>query len=240
MRKSLATAVLTLLLGGTGARAAVQDDLRTDLRELGLFYSERLAEGLAFNAAATHLAHADTLKVLGVEVGVTVGGSAMDVDEGDYRGLPLITIDNQGSQVEVPERIGMPGGLIHARVGLPWGLDLGMKAGGFEYEDTDGDARFEYENKVFGLELRKRLMGGSGVSGAALPDMSLSIALDSAKGELNTKDHYNGALKGGVTSLNADILGKTEWEVGAATARLLITKTVPIFTPYASLGLTKH
>jgi hypothetical protein len=151
----------------------------------------------------------------------------------------LVTIDNQGSQVEVPERIGVPAGVLYAKVGLPGGFDLGTKAGGFDYKKDEGDASFDFKTKIYGVELRKRLLGGSGVSGAALPDLSLAVAYDRATGHLDTTDHYSGPLKGGQT-LDADLIGKTDWNVGAVSARLLLSKTVLIFTPYAGVGVTKH
>jgi hypothetical protein len=160
--------------------------------------------------------------------------SSFELDVARYRALPLSALDNRGGEVNLPDRVPVPSALAHAKVGLLGGFDLGVKAGALNFKDETGDAETEYDSVVYGAELRKKLLGG-GLTGAALPDVALSLSYDAASGEATRKERYNGALRSGGT-LAADTVWKTEWNVSALTARAVASKTLLMITPYAGVG----
>jgi hypothetical protein len=71
-----------------------------------------------------------------------------------------------------------------------------------------------------------------------LPDLSVSLAYDTASGDVTRTELYNGPVAGGGT-LNANTTWKSKWDVGAVTARAVVSKKFFAITPFAGLGVTK-
>jgi hypothetical protein len=217
---------------GTPLRA----DLTTDLVKSGEWFSQEVGDLLAFQAASTHFLPGDTTAFPGFQVGVAGGVSVQKLDRGAYRSIPFTELDRD--EVDLPRAVAAPAFVLHGKAGLPWGLDLGLKVGSASFEEKDGDARTKFENGIFGVELRKRLLGG-GLSGAVLPDLSLSLALDGASGELTREDRYEGAVQSGGGQLVADTSWETEWDVQAVTLRAVVSKKLLMVTPFVGLGVTR-
>jgi hypothetical protein len=212
-------------------------DLATDSEQTLKWFGTEIGDLMAFQAASTHFLPGDTIGFPGAEVGIAGSVSAKKLDVDGFRGLSFDTLDNKGSQIDLPTTIAAPLGVIHAKVGLPGGWDVGLKTGSASLDSTDGNAKFEFDNKVFGVEIRKRVLGG-GLTGVALPDLAVSVGYDRASGDIMRTEQYNGDVLSGGT-LQANTTWKSEWDVAAVTARAVVSKKIIFFTPFAGLGLTR-
>jgi hypothetical protein len=235
--KAATLGALVLFSGGI-LQAAVNDDIRTDSQQIAKWFSEEMGKMMAFQASALPLVNGAVHDILGFEVGLAGGLVTSDLDIARYKKLPLAALNNTGSEISLPKDVGIPSGVIYAKVGLPKGIDVGVKYGALDYDDTVSDAKSKYKSTVYGLEVRKKLLGG-GLTGVALPDLALSLAYDNASGDVARTETYNAGLLGGQT-LNAATTWKSEWNVGAVTARAVASKKILIVTPYAGLGYSQH
>ena len=216
-------------------RGLVRADLTSDSAQIANWFSKEVGDLMAFQAASTHFLPGDTIGFPGVEVGVAGGVAAQKLDVSDFRALPFDTFEN--TQINLPKAIAAPLGPLHAKVGLPGGWDVGAKGGAASFDATSGGGKTKFTNKVFGVEVRKQLLGG-GLTGVALPDLSVSVAYDRASGDLTRTQSYNAPLQNG-QSLAADTSWKSNWKVGAVTARAVVSKKFFILTPFAGVGVSK-
>jgi hypothetical protein len=237
MRQRFLVVLMGCLAASPALRAAVNDDIRTDSQRVAQWFSEQAAEIMTFQAMALPMNPGKVHDILGVEVGVSGGWVNAGIDTAEFRSLPLIAIDNAGTEISMDPDLPIPSWTIHAKLGLPKGFDLGLKFGGFDAEEEVSDAKSTYKSAVYGLEVRKKLLGG-GVTGVALPDLCLSAAYDVASGDVTRTERYNAALKGGAGVLTANTSWKSEWDVAALTARLVASKKLLILTPYLGAGYT--
>ncbi len=227
--------IVSVMLGVGPLQAAVNDDLRNDAASIAGWFSEEIADITAFSAGGSLQGPADVRGLLGVEGGLSLGLTSTKLGVDQFHSLPFTRLN--GAVTDIPASVITPLALIHAKVGLPGGFDLGLKFGGLNNKETEGDSESEYENHVLGVEARKRLLGG-GLTGVALPDLALSVGYDQASGEVTRTERYNALITGGST-LNAATTWKSEWDTGAVTARVVASKTVLIVTPYVGVGYTK-
>jgi hypothetical protein len=233
MNKPLLFSMIGFLAGHVWA--ADESLIQSDAQVLARWFSEEISHATAFNAAANPQIPADIHSLLGVEVGLSAGVSSTKVDADGFNGLPLQEIKTSGFDVPSDVLLAMP--IIHAKVGLPFDLDVGLKYGRLNYDDTNGDAKSEVENSVFGVEIRRRLMG-EGATGVILPDVALSLAYDQANGDVKRTERYVGPVTSG-GSLNALTTMTSKWQTGAVTARVVASKQLLLFTPYVGAGYSR-
>ncbi|MBK8575673.1 MAG: hypothetical protein IPN90_08350 [Elusimicrobia bacterium] len=232
INKTLLVSLMGFLAGPVWA--ADPAVIQADSEVLAKWFSGEVAHATAFNAAANPQIPADVHNLLGVEVGLSAGMSSTNVDTDGFNNLPLTELDQSG--FDMPSDVVMAMPIVHAKVGLPFDLDLGVKYGHLKYDDTNKDAKSEVENAVFGVEIRRRLMG-EGATGVVLPDVALSLAYDQANGDVKRTEHYVGPVTGG--TLDASTTMKSEWQTGAVTARVVASKQLLIFTPYIGAGYSR-
>jgi hypothetical protein len=105
-----------------------------------------------------------------------------------------------------------------------------------------------YEMKrvlLWGLEVRKRLVGG-GITGIALPDISLGAGYSSYTGgfalsrgySVTTTDTYEGVTY--QQGIDAQAKGETDWNIGAFNLEAVISKSLVVITPFAGIGVVKN
>jgi opacity protein-like surface antigen len=205
-------------------------DIGPDAEKLAKWFSQEVAHATAFNAAANPQLPGEVHSLLGVELGLSAGVSSTKVDKDGFNNLPLGYLETDGFDMPSDLMVGMP--IIHGKVGLLWDLDLGLKYGRLSWDDTNKDAKSEIENTVWGVELRRRLMG-EGVTGVVLPDVALSLAYDQSSGDVTRTEHYNDG------NLDANTTLKSEWQTGAVTARVVASKQLVIITPYIGAGYSR-
>ena len=209
-------------------------DLTSDSAQIANWFSKEVGDLMAFQAASTHFLPGNTVGFPGVEVGVAGGVAATKLDVNGFRALPLNTLET--SQFDIPKMIAAPIGVLHAKAGLPGGWDVGAKGGAASLDLTNGGAKTKFTNKVYGVEVRKRLLGG-GLTGVAMPDLSVSLGYDRASGDITRTGNYNAPIAGG--NLNANTSWKSTWNVGAVTARAVVSKKFFIITPFVGVGVSK-
>jgi hypothetical protein len=230
MRKNALYTFLLVLYVLLVCSPMVMAGLPSDSVKIAHWFSKELGNLLAFQASSTHFLPGDTVGFPGVEVGIAGGASAKKLDVTEFRNLPFDTLNS--GEINIPASIAAPMGVFHAKVGIPGGWDLGLKGGSVGFKVNSGDAKTEFKNKVFGIEVRKRLLDGM-----AFPDISVSMAYDNASGDLTRTELYNGPVTGG--NLNANTTWKSEWNVGGITARAVVSKKFFVITPFVGVGLTK-
>ncbi len=238
MQKKRFLRVFAVLGSVALVRGVGRADIASDSLQSAQWFSKEIGQLMAFQASSTHFLPGDTVGFPGVEVGVAGGVSSAKLDVKGFRALPFNTFDNAGGQINLPQSIPVPGAVLHAKVGLPGGIDVGASFGNLNFNDKASDAKTKFKNSVFGVEVRKQILGGGLLTGVALPDLSVSVAYDGSNGEATRTENYNGPTIGG-GSLNADTLWKAKWNVGAITARLVASKKIFIITPFVGVGVTK-
>lgn len=229
INKTLLFSLMGFLAGPVWA-TPLEDSILLDSQELAKWFSKEVAHATAFNAAANPQIPADVHNLLGLEVGFSAGASSTKVDTDGFNKLQLTELDQSG--FDMPSDVVMAMPIVHAKVGLPFDLDVGVKYGYLSYDDTNKDAKSEVKNSVFGVEIRRRLMG-EGATGVVLPDVALSLAYDQANGDVKRTERY------AVETLDASTTMKSEWQTGAVTARVVASKQLLIFTPYIGAGYSR-
>lgn len=213
----------------------LEDSIRNDSQVFGKWFGQEIGHITAVNAVAGPVMPGEVHSLLGVEVGLSAVASSSKVDLDSYKNLPWTELQPEGFDMPADIMMAMP--MVHAKVGLPFSLDLGVKYGHIGYNNTDNGATSDVKNSVFGVEVRRRLMG-EGVTGAVIPDVALSLAYDQANGDLSRTERYDTLLEGGGT-LNADTTVKSEWKTGGVTARVVASKQILILTPYLGVGYSR-
>lgn len=228
--KMFKIASISIIFSFVGQGWAAISDIGPDAEKMAKWFSQEVAHATAFNAAANPQLPGEVHSLLGVEVGLSAGVSSTKVDKDGFNNLPLGQLETDGFDMPSDLMVGMP--IVHGKVGLLWDLDLGLKFGRLSWDDTHKDAKSEIENTVWGVEIRRRLMG-EGATGVVLPDVALSLAYDQSTGDVTRTEHYNDG------TLNANTTLKSEWQTGAVTARVVASKQLVIFTPYIGAGYSR-
>lgn len=208
--------------------------IQSDAQQLGKWFSETIGHITAVNALSGPQLPGEVHNLLGVEVGISAVASSSKLDQDSFKNLPWEELQPEGFTIPSDVIVAMP--MAHVKVGLPFDLDLGVKYGTVGYDDSEDGAKSEVDNSVFGVELRRRLMG-EGVTGVVIPDVALSLAFDQAMGDVKRTERYNGAISSG--HLDADSTVTSEWKTGAITARIVASKQILIMTPYMGIGYSR-
>lgn len=234
--KAVPMAALMLAAGTTLHAANADADLYIDGGTLAHWFSEQLSNASAFSAAGSLPRPGVVHDLLGVEVGLSGAVTSTPLDVDGFHGLPLTRYD--GTTVDLPSRLLMPVPVFHVKVGVPGGFDVGLRFGSANSNENTNDAKSEFKNRVVGVEVRRRLLGG-GLTGVALPDVALAVSYDRSTGKVDRTEVYNGPLSGG-GSLNATTRWKSDWNTSALALRATASKTLLMFTPYLGVGYAKY
>lgn len=209
-------------------------EIQSDAQQFGKWFSQELGHVTAVNALAGPQLPGEVHSLLGVEIGLSAIASSSKLDLDSYKNLSWNELQPEGFNIPSDVMVAMP--MVHAKVGLPFSLDLGVKYGYAGYDNSENGAKSEVKNSVLGVEVRRRLMG-EGVTGVVVPDVALTLAYDQARGDVKRTERYSGAINSG--QLNADTTVKSEWKTGAVTARVVASKQILIMTPYLGLGYSR-
>lgn len=223
-----------------------REDVAKDFGEISKWISGELSEGMAFNAGSGNVLPADIIEFPGFGFGISAGASLWPVNAGEFRALNLRTIDtSSANKIDMPDTIGMINIVGHVKTALPFGLDIGARVGGFNFDDDTGNASVELENALWGVELRKRILGGSWTN-ILLPDLSVSVSFDNAVGSIERKESYSDrrteTYEGSsyTQEIQSETLWKTEWNTQNIGIKTIVSKTFLFITPYFGLGVNKH
>src|SRR3989337_2739487 len=161
--------------------------LLNDYGLISKWTSEELSEGIAYSAVGGANRPAEVHGIGSFELGAGATAAIWNVDTNKLRSLPTRTIKT--SSLDFKGAMGVPGILLQSKLGLPLDMDLGLKYGGYSFKLDEGNASFDASNTVYGAELRRQFLG-KGLSGVALPDISLSLTYDAASGKIDSSQTY--------------------------------------------------
>lgn len=256
MKKISAAGILLIVMVSAHVHAGIAEDVATaqagvlnDYNLIGKWVNKELTEGFAYNAGSGNLFPADVIEFPGFEAGFMGGGTVWSLDLAGLRALELTSIDtapSTGDEVDMENSFGMINTVGHVKVGLPFRMDAGIRFGEFAFDDDTGDADVEVENAVWGIEVRKRILGGAWTN-IFFPDITVNVSFDSAVGKITRTEAYvepkTPATYGGVlyqqeiTSANT---WETRWNVQNVGVKGIISKQLAFFIPFLGIGINKN
>jgi hypothetical protein len=242
IRQLFAVACATGLMG-TSVQAAPPtniteaiEQINSDASKLSGWTGHQFARAIPFNSTAGNVVPSQ-LKLFGFSVGAGAVVTATEVDNNALRGLGTSLIDT--SAIDTFETLPIPMVLGHFKLGLPFGLDAGLRVGGIPSTDTDeGDTRMEVSNSVVGLDVRKILIE----EGITRPfGLTLGVNFTRAKGHITAATDFDAPVSGsGVTFDGAVSTARTDWDTKSVGAQLVINKKILFINPYLGVGANKN
>ncbi|MFH1258794.1 MAG: DUF6588 family protein [Elusimicrobiota bacterium] len=224
-----------------------KDAVQADYSTVSGWFSEQLADGLAFHEQGGLALPGSVCSLLGFELGVSGGGSVWNLDVDKFRKLSVKAVDVSSlGGIDLPDKIGAPSLLAHAKIGLPFGLDVGGKGGKITWGLDNGNARTDIESTVWGVEVRKRLLGG-GLTGVVLPDLSVNLSLNTASGFIKRTEVYEqttpGIIYGENTytqTINSTTTWRSDWDIKSLGLQAVLSKNFIVVTPFVGVGFYKN
>ncbi len=242
MEKLFAVACSLGLISGSAQAAPPANiteaiaQINADAALLSGWMGHEFAKAMPFNSTAGN-AVPSQLKLFGVSVGAGLVVSGTDVDNDALRHLGTNLVDT--SDIDMPSTLPLPMILGHAKIGLPFGLDAGVRLGGIPSNDFDeGDTHFEISNTVFGLDVRKILVEDGIVKPFGL---TLGLNYTHAKGHITGTTTVDTPVSGsGVTFTNAVATSRTDWDTDSVGAQVIINKKILFMNPYLGVAANKN
>jgi len=249
-RKSLAI-LCGLNLLAPGAYAAltpqqVEQEVTTQLAGDSTLISGWMTSNLKyvvpFNSTSGNVVPSQ-LKIFGFEFGVegVVSGTQMDVDA--LHQLPTTLVNTQS--VNMVSRLPMPMVLGQAKIGLPFGIDAGIRVGGIPKidENNTSDGRTSsIQNKVIGLDLRKKIID----EGMMKPfGLTLGLNYTHASGSLDLNNTYNSLTytdsQGNTASVNDGMTHEhADWDTNSVGLQAILDKKILFITPYIGASVNRN
>ncbi len=201
--------------------------------------TDQLKIAIPFNSTVGNVVPKQ-LKIFGVEVGVNaaVSGTKLDVDSFNNLGTSLVDT----TQIKMYNRLPLPAIIAHAKVGLPFGLDAGVRVGGIPKKTfDDGTSHYGVKNTIFGLDVRKVIIE----EGATKPfGLTVGANFTRAKGSLDlssnvtTKSFTSGANT--ATLQNGTVASRSDWDTKSVGVQAILNKQILIFNPYIGASANKN
>lgn len=247
VRKFFATTCAVSLLG-TSAQAAPPTtyaeaitQVQNDSILLSRWLSNEFKHAIPFNSTSGNTVPSQ-FKLFGIGVGISAVVSATKTDEDALRNLGTSVVDT--NQIDTFSRLPIPMILGHAKVGLPFGLDAGVRIGGIPSTDSDeGDTHVEVSNTVVGLDVRKKIIE----EGATKPfGLTVGLNYTRAKGHISATTPYDPAAGTGVTLAGTngtgDAIGaaRSDWDTQSVGAQVILNKKILIVNPYIGASVNKN
>lgn len=250
-QKSLAVACLLNLVGSSvqaaapaGVVAQVNAQLSTDSTLISQWMSNQLKYAIPYNSTSGNVVPSQ-LKLFGIEAGVEGVVSGTKLDTNGLHSLNTSLVNTRS--IDTFSRLPIPLVLAHAKVGLPFGLDGGVRFGGIPKTTEDhGNSHASVKNKVVGIDLRKKIIE----EGMAKPfGLTLGLSYTHADGSVDitntydslttTVDDNNGnphtvAVSNGQTTEHAD------WKTNSVGLQAIIDKKILFITPYLGASVNRN
>jgi hypothetical protein len=197
--------------------------------------SDQFKRAIPFNSTSGDVVPSQ-LKIFGFEAGVEGVVSGTKLDANAFHNLGTSVIDT--TQISIFDRLPVPMVLGHAKIGLPFGLDAGIRIGGIPSTSSDkGSTHVDVSNSVVGLDVRKKLID----EGITRPfGLTLGVNFTRAKGHINASTPYNPNLGSNVTFTNAVGTGRTDWDTKSVGAQLVLNKQILFLNPYIGAAVNKN
>ncbi len=216
------------------------NDVKTDYSAVSKWFSEQLRPGLDLNSTGGLYLPANVCHLLGFEIGVGAGVTAWNIDIKSLKSLAMNTIN--ASEIDMLEMLALPQAVVHAKIGLPFDLDVGAKVGTGDISIDVSGSKFAFKNNLIGAEVRKKIIGG-GLEGVILPDISVGVGMDILSGSLLASQRYDfvtvGEVYNGVTykqTINSETRFITDWTINSLNVKAAISKNLIFITPFLGVG----
>lgn len=200
----------------------------------------QLKNAIAYNSTSGNVVPSQ-LKIFGVEVGVQGVVSSTKVDEDGLHSLPTSLIDT--TTMDSFSRLPMPLILGHAKVGLPFfGLDAGIRIGGIpKTTEESGDTQATIKNKVFGIDLRKKIIE----EGVTRPfGLTVGLNYTHADGSWDYTSNYDNTsltFSGQTVNItNGRTVERAEWKTDSVGVQALVNKKVLFLNPYIGASINHN
>jgi hypothetical protein len=249
LAKTYAVLCSIAVLQGPAGAAVTQGDIdqavsqiSTDSRLLSQWLADQFKDAAAFNAT-TGAVVPKQLKLFGFEIGVEGMVSATDVDVDALRALPTSIVNP--NDIDMEDTLPIPGVIAHAKIGLPFGLDAGVRLGGIpEQEFDNSDTHVEIENKIFGIDLRKKIIE----EGITRPfGLTMGLSYTHSKADISWRSPYSSNLGTTVVGTNnySSTLSATgtdvmEWETDSLGLQAIVNKQIAFFNPYVGASVNHN
>jgi len=253
MIRRLLSLVAVLAMVSVDARAVVPGDAefnqaRTQLRADSVILSGWLADqfkfAIPFNSTMGGALAPSQLKIFGFEVGIAAGVSGTEVDVDGLRRLNTSLINS--NDIDSVDTLPFPSVIGHAKIGLPFGIDAGVRIGGIPEKEVDeGDTTVKLENKIIGFDLRKKIIE----EGATKPfGLTLGLSYTHAQGDITATSQYTESTVGTVstggntytTDLVATGTNTMEWDTNSWGLSAILNKKILFFNPYLGASATRN
>ena len=247
LRKGVAVVCLFNLLGSSveaatapaGVVAQVNTELSADSALVSGWMSDQLKYAVPFNSTSGNVVPSQ-LKIFGFEFGVdgVVSGTKLDVDGLHTLNTTLVDVKS----LDTFSRLPVPLILAHAKIGLPFGLDAGVRLGGIpKTEENSGNSRESVKNKVFGLDLRKKIIDEGALKPFGLT-MGLNYTHATGSADLtNTYDSLQTTVNGHTVSVTDGMTAEhADWKTDSIGLQAILDKKILFMTPYIGASINRN
>jgi hypothetical protein len=201
---------------------------------------DQLKYAVPFNSTSGNVVPSQ-LKIFGIEAGVEGVVSSTKIDNNALHNLPTSLVDTHS--IDTFSRFPMPMILAHAKLGLPFGFDGGVRVGGIPKQNINhGNNKGSIKNKVFGIDIRKKIID----EGVTRPfGLTLGLSFTHADGSFDMSAPFNSIqtpLQGGYTGTlsNGIVTNHSDWKTNSVGAQVLLDKQILFITPYIGVSSTHN
>lgn len=221
--------------------AQVTSEVAADSTLLAGWETDQLKVAVPFNSTSGNVVP-QQIKLFGFELGVEGVASGTQLDVDGLRSLNTTLINT--STIDIFNRLPLAMVLGHAKIGLPFGLDGGVRFGGMPSTSiNNGSTNASIKTTVWGLDLRKAI-----VEEGLLRPFGLTVGANftRATGSLNITEPYS--AKGPVvynnvsyaTTLNATGTGSSDFNTNSLGVQAILDKKLLLITPYVGVSANKN
>ena len=207
--------------------------------------SDQLRYAVPFNSTSGAVVPSQ-IKIFGFEVGVEGVASSTKLDVPALRNLPTSVV-NTGN-IDTFSRLPMPSVIGHAKIGLPFGLDFGVRGGGIPNENiNNGSTHINVKNNIVGFDLRERV-----IDETMLKPFGLTVGANftHASGHLDSTTNYSsqGTYQGFNSSLSAfgsntgsaTASSHSQWDTQSWGLQAIANKHILFLNPYIGASVNRN
>ncbi len=248
-RKCLAVACIVNMVGSYAEAISTFTDVNTAVAQvsadstlLSTWINDQFKKGATFNSTAGNVVPSQ-IKLFGFEVGVEGVATASKVDIEGFHNLGTQLIDT--TAIKMYNRMPFPAVLGHAKIGLPFGLDAGIRVGGIPSKTFNNDnTHFEIANSIFGLDLRKAVIE----EGLTRPfGLTMGLNYTHAKGHIGVNTPYTATASNVVVagqtytpSFSATGNERTDWKTDSVGVQAILHKKILILNPFLGASVNHN
>jgi len=213
--------------------ARANPSMSDDFTSIMGWLTTQMARSLAFNAGST-FDPPNEMKPWRVQPDISFGLGVIPFDKTVFPAMQVSALADKNPGAMLPDRVMYPNLTMHMRLGLPHGMDMGLRAVNVTvpkgYRLSDSTAGSGQINTV-GLGLRKHFFGGRD------PLLSMTLAYNRVFGRFDfTNQFKNVELTPGLVADSVNS-GRLAWDVSSLGLNAVVSRTFGHWTPFAGAGL---